>query len=395
MFGNLPAFLYGWAAFAVINTAGVAAISFVCAQYADYFLHLPRFSPAMEQQVTWHLPFIGDLHPLENFGVKSLAIFLNLLFAFVNYFSTKASSVFQVISTVVKVGIIGLLIFGIFLSGNGSVDHFWTASNPKQGGDLLTGIIAAMTGAFFAYDGWINLPSVAGEVKDPKRNIPRSLFTGVIICILVYVLVNQAYLYALPVEAVASSTLVASDAMTVALGKNSGAIIAAMVVLCTLGALNGNTMANARITYAMGKDRVFIPWVGKVHPRFQTPANALLLHVGWTTILVISGSFDLLADMMVFITWIAYGLGAIGVFILRKKMPAAERPYRVWAHPLITIIFILLTFFFLFVTVYNDVTNYTAGRQPVINSLLGVGITLLGVPLFFYYRYKYGKNRIE
>jgi APA family basic amino acid/polyamine antiporter len=386
MFGALPAFLYGWAAFSVINTASVAAISFVCAQYADYFLHLPRFDAATEQNVVWHLPFIGDLHPLENFGVKSLGIFLVIAFTGMNYISTKAGSLFQVISTFVKVAIIALLIFGIFFSGNGSLQNFTQSENPAQGAGLLSGIIAAMTGAFFAYDGWINLPSMAGEVKNPQRNIPRSLFTGVLGCVIVYVLVNQAYLYIMPVEKIATSSLVASDAIGIALGKTGEGIIAAMIVICTLGAINGNIMAPARITYAMGKDKVFAPWVGKEHKRFQTPGNALLLHGAWTCVFIVTGSFDMLADMFVFITWIAYGLGAAGIFILRKKMPKVERPYKVWGHPIVTILFIGFSAFYLVVTVYNDITNYIAGRQPVINSLLGILITLLGVPLYFFYR---------
>ncbi|MEQ1676156.1 MAG: amino acid permease, partial [Chitinophagaceae bacterium] len=388
MFGGFVAFLYGWAAFSVINTASVAAISFVCAQYADYFLHLPRFDVVMEQSVTWHIPFIGDLHPLENFGVKALAILLVILFTIVNYISTKAGSVFQVLSTFIKVAVIALLVIGIFISGNGSLHNFIAADNPKQGGALLSGIIAAMTGAFFAYDGWINIASMAGEVKNPQKNIPKSLLLGVFVCVAVYVLVNQAYLYVLPVEKVATSSLVAADAIGVALGNTGEAIIAALIVICTLGALNGNTMATTRITYAMGKDKVFAPWTGKEHKRFQTPGNALLLHGIWTCVFIITGSFDMLADMFVFVTWIAYGLGAVGIFMLRKKMRDKERPYKIWGHPFVTVLFICFSAFYLVITVYNDVTNYLADRQPVINSVLGLAITALGIPLYFYYRKK-------
>ncbi|MEK7224495.1 MAG: amino acid permease, partial [Bacteroidota bacterium] len=175
MFGDFVAYLYGWAAFAVINTASVAAIAFVCAYYSDFFLDLPRFEAVTEQSVVWHIPFIGDLHPLENFGVKSLAVVLVLIFTFINYLSTKAGSSFQLISTIVKVAVIALLVLGIFISGNGSFQNFVVAENPKQGAALLSGIIAAMTGAFFAYDGWINIASMAGEVKQPQKNIPKSL----------------------------------------------------------------------------------------------------------------------------------------------------------------------------------------------------------------------------
>ncbi len=388
MFGDFVAFLYGWSAFSVINTSAVAAIAFVCAQYADYFLHLPRFDPATELSVVWHLPFVGDLYPLKNFGVKSLAIALVTGLTWLNYRSVKAGGSFQLISTVIKIAVIAALVIGIFFFGKGSVENFYHAENAKQGAALFSGIIAALTGAFFAYDGWINITFVAGEIKQPQRNIPRSLFTGVIACIIVYVLVNQAYLYVLPVEKIAASSLVASDAIAVALGSTSEAIIAALIVICTLGAINGNVMATARITYAMGKDKVFLPWTGKEHPRYQTPGNALWLHTAWISLMVISGSFDMLADMMVFMSWLVYGLGAIGIFLLRKKMPQAERPYKIWLHPFVTLLFILFAAVFLAITVYNDITNYLNHRQPVVNSLLGIVITAIGIPLYFYYRKK-------
>ncbi len=388
MFGPFVAYLYGWAAFSVINTASVAAIGFVCASYADYFLHLPHFSEEVVKSVVWRIPFIGDLFPLKDAGVKVLAILIIISLTILNVRSLKAGGRFQLVSTFIKMAAIALLVVGIFITGNGSFHHFVSADNPKTGGSLLSGIIAAMTGAFFAYDGWINITSMAGEVKHPQRNIPRSLFIGVFVCIIVYILINQAYLYVLPVEKIAASDLVAADAISVALGSAGGGIIAAMIVICTLGAVNGNTMATTRITYAMGKDRTFSPWTGKEHPRFNTPANALWLHGIWTCVFVITGSFDMLANMFVFVSWIAYGLGAVGIFMLRKKMPDAGRPYKIWGHPWVTILYIGFTAFYLIVTVYNDVTNYMANRQPVINSVLGLLITALGIPLYFYYRRK-------
>ncbi|MBC7946359.1 MAG: amino acid permease [Chitinophagaceae bacterium] len=386
MFGDFVAFLYGWAAFSVINTAAVAAISFVCARYADYFLHLPRFPVETVQDYVWHIPFIGDLLPLDNFGVKMLAILLVIGFTALNHISVKAGSIFQVVSTFLKMVVIGALIFGIFLSGEGSFSHFTDAQHPKVGNELLNGVIIAMTGAFYAYDGWINISFVAGEIRQPQKNIPASLMLGMLVSILVYVLVNQAYLYVMPVEQMATSSLVAADAIGIALGKTGEAIVAALIVICTLGAVNGNLMATCRVTYAMGKDRVFLPWTGNEHPRFQTPANALWLHAVWTSMFIITGSFDMLADMFVFITWIAYGAGAVGIFILRKKMPDHPRPYKTWGYPIVPILFIVFTGFYLIITVYSDVTNYLLGRQPVINSLLGMLITVLGVPLYFFFK---------
>jgi APA family basic amino acid/polyamine antiporter len=388
MFGDFVAYLYGWAAFSVINTAAVAAISFVCAYYADYFLHLPQFADATVNNHIWHIPFIGDLYPLKDFGVKMLAVSIVIVLTFLNYISVKAGSYFQVISTFLKMAVITALIFGIFFSGQGSVQHFFQADMPKQGSALFSGIIAAMTGAFFSYDGWINITSMAGEVKQPQKNIPRSLITGVFVCIAVYVLVNQAYLYVLPVEKVATSSLVATDAMIVAVGNTAAAIVAAMIVICTFGAVNGNVMATTRITYAMGKDKVFAAWAGKEHKKFQTPGNALWLHGIWTSMFIVTGSFDMLANMFVFITWIAYGLGAVGIFMLRKKMRNQERLYKIWGHPFVTLLFIGFSFFYLVSTIWNDVSNYLAHKQPVINSILGLAITAAGIPFYFYFKRK-------
>ncbi len=388
MFGDFIAFLYGWAAFAVINTAAVAAIAFVCAEYADHFLHLPRLERAAELSVQWHIPFIGDLYPLENIGVKSLAIIIVLTLTLLNYLSVRAGSAFQVVSTFIKMAVIGGLVAGIFLSGNGSTQHFIQASNPVHGSALISGIIAAMTGAFFAYDGWINITFIAGEIRLPQKNIPRSLIFGVLACIVIYVLVNQAYLYVLPIEKIAQSPLVASDAIAVAWGSTSSTVIAAMIVICTLGAVNGNIMATARVTYAMGADSLFFNWAGIEHRRFSTPGNALWLHGIWTSLFIISGSFNMLADMFVFITWIAYGAGAVGIFLLRKRMADQPRPYKIWGYPWVPILFISFTAFYLILTIWNDVTNYMAHRQPVINSLLGLIITLIGVPLYFYFKQK-------
>lgn len=387
MFGDFVAFLYGWAAFAVINTASVSAIAFVCAQYADYFLHLPRLPAPIEQSWVVHIPLLGNLFPLHNLGVKALAIVLILLLTYINYLSVRASSAVQVISTFIKIVVIALLVFGIFLSGNGSVQHFFEPSaNPKTGWSLLGGIVAALTGAFMAFDGWANVTCVGEEMKNPQRNIPRSMFTALLICIAVYLLVNQAYLYILPVDAMARSSLVASDAIAIALGETSGAIVAALIVICAFGATNGNVLAISRITFAMGRDRLFFPWTGKEHPRFGTPGNALWLHGIWAAILVFSGSFDMLADMFTFIAWVAYLFGAIGIFVLRKKMPDHPRPYRVWGYPLVPAIFIAFAGFYVISTIWNDVVNYIAGRTPLINSLLGLAITVLGWPLYFYCR---------
>ncbi|MCG2617103.1 amino acid permease [Terrimonas sp. NA20] len=387
IFGNFTAFLYGWSALAVINTAAVAAIAFVCARYANYFLHLPYFDESTIAAARLHIPLIGDLFPLQDIGIKSVAVLLVLSFTWLNYRSARAGNGFQVISTVLKLAVIAILIGGLLFSGKGDVANFFH-NNAQLPDNMIGAIVVAMTGAFYAYDGWINITFVAGEIKDPQKNIPRSLITGMLICMIVYVLINQAYLYILPVEKMSTSSLVAADAIEAAWGHTGGLVIAVFIVICTLGAVNGNLMTTARVTYAMGHDRNFFHWAGKTHKTYLTPGNALWLHAAWTCLFIITGSFDMLADMFVFVTWIAYALGAVGIFMLRKKKTGTTLPYKSWGYPVLPFLFILFSLFYLIVTVWNDISNYINHRQPVINSLLGLLLTASGIPLYFYLRRK-------
>jgi len=190
----------------------------------------------------------------------------------------------------------------------------------------------------------------------------------------------------MPVEHLAVSNFVAADAATVAWGTLGGSAIALMVILSTLGTTNANVLSVARVTFAMGQQHPWFAWAGKVQPKHQTPGNALWLNAIWAAILVISGSFDMLTDMLIFVTWFFYGMSALGVFILRRKYPDAERPYKVWGYPFVTFLFVVFTAFFLISTLYNDVTNYIAGRMPIVNSFLGVCITCVGIPLYYLHR---------
>ena len=390
MYGEFFAFLYGWAAFIVINTAAIAAISFVFAQYSEYIIHLPRLSPDTEKSFVISIPFIGKIFPLENIGVKSVAILLIVLFTWINYYSVKAGGAVQVFFTVLKVAALILLVLAIFFSGNGSFQHFFTVSADRDTSiwSKVSGFIAATSGALAAYDGWNNLGFVAGEIKNPKANIPRGLIIGLGICILMYVLTTQAYLYILPIDELTKSTLVASDALEGAIGVGGGFFIALLVMISTAGATNGNILPCARITFAMAEEKRFFSWADKVHPGFHTPGNALLLQGAWACLFVLSGSFDMLTDMFVFITWIFYGFAAYGLFILRRKMPDADRPYKVWGYPLVPLIFILFTGFYFAVTLYTDISNYNSGKTYFINSVFGLVLTIMGIPFYWYFKKK-------
>jgi len=187
----------------------------------------------------------------------------------------------------------------------------------------------------------------------------------------------------------ARSPLVASDATAKVMGAAGGTFIATLIVVSTFGAVSVNLLTNARVVFAMSEAKSFFQWAGKVHPRFRTPGNSVLILGAWSCVLVLSGSFDILADMFIFMSWVFYGLVVLGVFILRKKMPKAERPYRAWGYPLVPAIFILFTAFYIGTTLYNDIHNYLTGQATIINSVFGIILTALGIPFYFYFQKKY------
>jgi APA family basic amino acid/polyamine antiporter len=388
MYGDFFSFLYGWAAFAVFNTAGVASIAYVLAGYVEYFVLLPRFSEATELAAAFYIPGIGSIFPLQNFGVKALTMFTVVLLTAVNYISVRSGGAIQVIFTALKTVAIIMLVAGILFSGDGNVQNFTMNSTTVSlsGMALINAFVAAMAGAFWAYDGWNNITFVAGEIRHPQKNIPLSLFFGIAGCIIFYALVNLAYLYVLPIDSIAASPLVASDAAAVIMGTTGGAFIAVLVIVSTFGTTNGNILATARVSFSMAQENRFFPFAAKVHPVFKTPGNALILHAVWTCLLVCSGSFDSLTDMLIFVSWVFYGMSAIGVFVLRYKFPFAERPYRVWGYPFVPLMFILFTVFFLGVTLYSDISNYLHGNSAIINSAFGLLLTFSGVPLYWYFR---------
>lgn len=394
MYGDFWAYVYGWANFAVINTASGAGITFICAQYAQYFIKLPRFSTQVEQSVVLHVPLIGDILPLEDFGVKMLTILLVTLFSFIAYRSTKLSGSVQVIFTIAKVLAIVLLVFGLFFSGKGNFSNFITNAPAlvPTGFALIVAMVAACNGALQAYDGAYMIVYMAGEVKNPGKILPRSLILGLVICMIIYMLITASMMYILPVQNMAASQLVASDAAKIAFGTIGGGIIALLICLSVLGPTNSTILSSPRLTFAMANHKNFFAFAGKIHPKFNTPGKAILLHLVWMIFMVISGSFNILADMYIFIVWVFNIMLMYGLFILRKKMPNEERPYKVWGYPWMPVITILFNAFYLIVMLYNDISNYINGKTHIMNSVFGLVLTAIGIPLYYYFKRKKSKT---
>lgn len=388
MYGDFWAYLYGWANFAVINNASAAGITFIFSQYAQYFFKLPSFPPQTEHAIVLHIPMIGDILPLEDFGTKVLTLIVLVVFTCISYRSTKLSGTIQVVFTVAKVLAIVALVGGLFFSGSGSMSNFTAdATSIKPAGfAMMVAIVAACNGALQAYDGGYMIVYLAGEVRNPGKVLPRSLLIGLAMCIGIYLAITAAIIYILPVQSMAASSLVAADAARNAFGIVGGGIIAFLICLSVLGPTNCTILSAPRITYAMAHEKNFFSWAGKIHPKYNTPANAILLHLLWMIPLVFSGSFYILADMYIFMVFVFNIMLVYGLFILRKKMPDEKRPYKVWGYPWMPVLVLLSNAFYLVVILYNDINNYITGKTHIINSVFGLALCALGIPLYYYFK---------
>lgn len=388
LYGDFFAFLFGWACFIVVNTASIAAIACVFAQYTGYFIDLPRLAPEMEQAVRLTIPYIGSFLPLENLGLKVLTLALLFAATWVNVRSVALSGAVSVLLSSAKAGALLLLVGVAFLSPQGSFGNLLadSATLDRTPWALLTAFIAATAGALAAYDGWNVLGYVAGEVRDPQRNIPRGLVLGLGACIVLYTLTSAAYFYLMPIDDIKGSSLVAADALRLAVGTGAAGLVALLVMLSTAGATHGNILPCARLTFAMARNGRFFPFCGQVHPRFKTPARDLWLLAGWAGVYVLLGSFDLLFEMFVFIAWIFYAFAAGGIFIVRRQIPAEARPFKMPGYPALPLVFIAFSLLYVGLTLWNDISAYAAGQAPVVKSVLGLALTALGVPLYWLLR---------
>lgn len=378
MYGDFIAYIFGWSVLAVILTGSQAAIAYVFAEYLGYFFTYPE-APSLIKDFSIYIPLVGNIFPFEEFGTKIVAILSIVFLTWVNYIGVFFGGIVQTVVTYIKiVAMIGLILL-IFVFGEGTVFNIYkNFSIPNEvSGNIFVLFGLALAGAFWAYDGWNNVTYVSGEIKEAQKNVPRALFLGTLIVVVIYVLINLAYLYVLPIEEMKDSPLVAASAIERIFGKKGASFLVILVVLSTFGALNGSLLAAARVQFAMAKTNLFFNFFGKVHPKYSTPHSSLLVQGIWSSLLVMSGTFDTISDYVMFAAWLFYMLGAAGVFILRKKFPNRERPYKVWGYPFTPAIFVIFSFLYLLNSIISDTEN----------AMMGTILILLGLPVYFYRRY--------
>ncbi len=350
-FGALPAFLYGWTSFFVIASGSTATLAVAFSGYLREFV---------------------ALSPLE---ARVVSIVMIALIAILNVRGTRNSATVQNWTTGAKVGSLLVLSGALIAFGHPAQaqEATWPASFSSS---LAVGMGAAMIGVLWAYEGWQYVTFSAGETRDPQTTFPRAITIATAALVALYLLVNLGYLAALGSVGAAHSEHIAADAASAVLGSVAGKIVGALILVSIFSAANGLILTAPRLYFAMARDGVFFKRLAIVNPRFGTPAFAIIAIAVWAAVLAASGTFEQLLTFVVFTGWIFYGLGALSVFVYRRKLPDAHRPFRVPGYPITPLLFVL--------SAAGLVLN-TMITQPV-RAAAGLGVVLLGTPAFFVWR---------
>ena len=364
-YGPLAGFLYAWTWFLIAKPASIATLATGFVRVLGNFSALSFLSRNLIS-VPFHVTY-GQL----------LAIAAAVLISLLNYLGVKKAGEFQLVFTVLKIGIILGIVFIGFTYASGTWRNFAGTYSGAAGG--MAGFMAALVAALWAYDGWNDLNMVSGEIRDPERSIPIALIAGVATVGILYMLVNAAVQYVLPASMVATSQRPASDATAAVLGSVGAGIVSVGMAVSMLVAMNGTIMSGARIPFAVARDRYFFSALAEVHPRFHTPSIAIIAQAVLAIILLLfGGSFRQFFSLAIFAEWLFYMVAASTVFLFRRREPAAPRPYRVWGYPVVPSLFVLAA----------AVLLYYTFRDNWPNSGYGSLVILAGIPVFYLFARK-------
>jgi basic amino acid/polyamine antiporter, APA family len=384
-YGGLAAFLFGWTNLVVIATGGVAAVSTALASFLSSFVPLDavwavRDFHILGQVVHWRL------------GIQQfVAVAVIVLFSAINARGIAVGARVQWLATVGKLGGIAIIVLGAFLlSRTGSWQHLRTPVTARITNGGMSAFGAAMLAALWAYQGWSNVAMVAGEIEKPERNVPRALIYGMLLVIVVYLITNLAYFYALPFSDVLTSNSTAyRDALPVAANaartffKYGPQLVSIAFIISVIGSLNGIILMNARVPFAMARDRLFFRHLGELSPTTRVPVIAIWVQGIWASVLALSGTFDQITTSVMFALWIFFALAGSSLFVLRRKLPAAPRRYRTPGYPVVPILFVLVAIWL----VINSLKAY-----PVESA---AGLLLIAVGSPFYVFFQWNAKRIH
>ena len=364
-YGSLPAFLFGWVAFIAYLTGTNAAIAVAVAE------HLGSFYPS----ISTHNIVIGfDYFSIS--GGQIFAISLILILSFINYLGILFGKWIQNVFTILKIGsILFFALAGLFISTGNHIDF---SINPTSMsiGSILTGMGIALVAVTWTVGGWEYVTFAAGEIKNPKKNLPLALIIGTVVILVLYIMINIAYLKVLPMDLLIGELKVGEATAKSLYGPGIAGAFVVVVIISMFGSLNGNILVGPRISYAMAKDELFFSKAADVHPKFHTPGNAIMIQGFWASVLALSGTFEEIITLVVFVNFMMWIAASSTVFVLRKKQPELERPYKVWGYPYVP------AFFIIFSSAIMINTFFESPQQ----SLMGIGLTLLGIPAYLYWK---------
>jgi basic amino acid/polyamine antiporter, APA family len=380
IYNRFFAFMYGWSLFTVIQTATISSLAYVFAQSLNSIVSLPVIFGSLQ-----HFTIGGIFFPFQDFGVKLTAILLILILTGLNISGLKSGAgVSRAIMLLVFTGLLIIVVFGLGSSA-AKPANFMDLKDLTSGTVTLSAFYTAMLAAFWAYQGWVSVGFIGGEVKDPTRNIPKGIVTGVFIVIFIYLLVNITYLTRLSIPQLVNihesgNQIAAVEAVRTFWGTGGVMFISFLILVTTLGCTNASILTGARPYYAMAREKLFFRGIAKIN-NANVPSNSLLWQGIWASVLVLSGTFDQLTDMIIFAVFIFYGATTLGVFILRRRMPDVHRPYKVWGYPVVPAIFILFCIGLFFNTII------TRPREAAIGMIL----IFSGIPVYFFLKRKYSE----
>src|ERR1700694_2967365 len=357
-YGPLAGFLYSWTTFLISKPASIATITTGLVRILGTFSIFSFFPAVIFSQNLY--PHGSSGHSFTLSYGQLVAVGATILISCLNYIGVRRAGEFQFVLTLLKVAIIlGIVAVGFSYRG-GTWANFATEFGGAKGG--IAGFFAALVAALWAYDGWNDLNMVAGEIRNPQRNIPLALIWGVATVGALYVLVNAAVQYVLPASAGAVSQRPASDAGALVLGRAGASLVSAGMAVSMLVTLNGTIMSGARVPFAMARDGYFFKTIAEVHPRFRTPAGAIIVQCGLAIILLLlGGSFRQFFSLAIFAEWLFYMITGSTVFVFRRRDPQAERPDRVWGYPVVPILFVLASAVLLYYTFSGNLRISTLG----------------------------------
>jgi APA family basic amino acid/polyamine antiporter len=348
-YGRPVAFLYGWMALLVMDPGITAALAVGMAGYVGYIFNLSAVA------------------------LKAVAIAAIVFVALVNIRGVRLGGGLIRWLTILKLGLLGLVIVWGFGSQAGHWSNFTPLVAQRPGSEALLGALAGgLVGAFFSFGGWWDLSKLGGEVRDPERTLPRALIYGVTILTVVYILTSAAFIYLVPLEQVTSAETFAAQAGEILFGRMGGQVLSSIVIVAVLGSLAAVVMSAPRVYFAMARDGLFIPAAASIHPRFQTPARAIAIQAVLASLLVLVGTFNTIISYFVFVVVIFIALTVAALFVLRRRAPDAVR-YRTPGYPVTPLVFLLLIALLLFLL---------GGHNPK-QALLGVGVVALGLPVYY------------